>query len=84
MPGNCSSPYDLKLNVSYDWPVYVNPGILFLLYISLAIVLKKGCHETTNQVSYLHLNHILHRLKQLYILEKYKKKVTFIFISFSI
>uniref|UniRef100_A0A674P3D5 Piezo type mechanosensitive ion channel component 1 (Er blood group) n=1 Tax=Takifugu rubripes TaxID=31033 RepID=A0A674P3D5_TAKRU len=35
-PGNCSSPYDMTLNVSYEWPVYVSPGILFLLYITLA------------------------------------------------
>uniref|UniRef100_A0A674N3T1 Piezo type mechanosensitive ion channel component 1 (Er blood group) n=1 Tax=Takifugu rubripes TaxID=31033 RepID=A0A674N3T1_TAKRU len=39
-PGNCSSPYDMTLNVSYEWPVYVSPGILFLLYITLAAVLK--------------------------------------------
>ncbi|XP_057703388.1 piezo-type mechanosensitive ion channel component 1 isoform X1 [Corythoichthys intestinalis] len=48
-PGNCSSPYDFKLNAEYDWPVYVNPGILFLLYIISAVVLKTGCHGTLNQ-----------------------------------
>uniref|UniRef100_A0A8C1HI08 Piezo type mechanosensitive ion channel component 1 (Er blood group) n=1 Tax=Cyprinus carpio carpio TaxID=630221 RepID=A0A8C1HI08_CYPCA len=38
-PGNCSS-FDINLNTQHDWPVYVNPGILFLLYISVTIVLK--------------------------------------------
>ncbi|XP_034538347.1 piezo-type mechanosensitive ion channel component 1 [Notolabrus celidotus] len=47
--GNCSSPYDLNLNTDHDWPVYVNPGILFLLYITVATVLKTGCHGTPNQ-----------------------------------
>ncbi|KAG7468581.1 hypothetical protein MATL_G00144490 [Megalops atlanticus] len=41
-PSNCSSSYDLILNTEHDWPVYVNPGILFLLYITMAIVLKMG------------------------------------------
>uniref|UniRef100_A0A4W6C4T2 Piezo type mechanosensitive ion channel component 1 (Er blood group) n=1 Tax=Lates calcarifer TaxID=8187 RepID=A0A4W6C4T2_LATCA len=49
IPGNCSSPYDLNLNDSHDWPIYVNPGILFLLYITIATVLKTGCHGTPNQ-----------------------------------
>ncbi|XP_035273353.1 piezo-type mechanosensitive ion channel component 1 isoform X2 [Anguilla anguilla] len=46
--GNCSSSstsYDLILNMKHDWPVYVNPGILFLLYIAVAIVVKMGCPE---------------------------------------
>uniref|UniRef100_G3NCT7 Piezo type mechanosensitive ion channel component 1 (Er blood group) n=1 Tax=Gasterosteus aculeatus aculeatus TaxID=481459 RepID=G3NCT7_GASAC len=51
IPGNCSSPYDLNLNADHDWPVYVNPGILFLLYITIVTVLKTGCRETPNQVS---------------------------------
>ncbi len=38
-PGNCSS-FDINLNMQHDWPVYVNPGIIFLLYISVTIVLK--------------------------------------------
>ncbi|KAE8280232.1 Piezo-type mechanosensitive ion channel component 1 [Larimichthys crocea] len=49
IPGNCSSPYDLNLNADHDWPVYVNPGILFLLYITIATVLKTGCHGTSSQ-----------------------------------
>ncbi|KAM3605845.1 uncharacterized protein V6R79_005812 [Siganus canaliculatus] len=49
IPGNCSSPYDLNLNVDHDWPVYVNPGILFLLYLTIAILLKTGCHGAPNQ-----------------------------------
>uniref|UniRef100_A0A672MF10 Piezo type mechanosensitive ion channel component 1 (Er blood group) n=1 Tax=Sinocyclocheilus grahami TaxID=75366 RepID=A0A672MF10_SINGR len=35
-PGNCSS-FDININTQHDWPVYVNPGILFLLYISVTI-----------------------------------------------
>ncbi|KAK5853553.1 hypothetical protein PBY51_014695 [Eleginops maclovinus] len=50
IPGNCSSPYDLNLNADHDWPVYVNPGILLLLYITVATVLKTGYHGTSNQV----------------------------------
>uniref|UniRef100_A0A671WIF6 Piezo type mechanosensitive ion channel component 1 (Er blood group) n=1 Tax=Sparus aurata TaxID=8175 RepID=A0A671WIF6_SPAAU len=50
IPGNCSSPYELNLNTNHDWPVYVNPGILFLLYITIATVLKTGCHGTPSQV----------------------------------
>ncbi|XP_038593080.1 piezo-type mechanosensitive ion channel component 1 isoform X4 [Micropterus salmoides] len=49
IPGNCSSPYDLNLNADHDWPVYVNPGILFLLYITIATVIKTGCHGAPNQ-----------------------------------
>ncbi|KAK2922149.1 piezo-type mechanosensitive ion channel component 1 isoform X2 [Channa argus] len=50
IPGNCSSSYGLNLNDNHDWPVYVNPGILFLLYITIATVLKTGCHGTPKQV----------------------------------
>uniref|UniRef100_A0A665TYV2 Uncharacterized protein n=1 Tax=Echeneis naucrates TaxID=173247 RepID=A0A665TYV2_ECHNA len=51
IPGNCSSPYDFTLNVNHDWPVYVNPGILFLLYITIITVLKTGCHGPPYEVS---------------------------------
>nr|XP_020463203.1 piezo-type mechanosensitive ion channel component 1 isoform X2 [Monopterus albus] len=51
IPGNCSLPYDLSLNDNHDWPVYVNPGILFLLYMTIAIILKTGRHGTPNQVT---------------------------------
>ncbi|XP_063044770.1 piezo-type mechanosensitive ion channel component 1 [Engraulis encrasicolus] len=46
--GNCSSPStsDLILNTAHDWPVYVNPGILLLLYITVAIVLKISSHSS--------------------------------------
>ncbi|KAI3362908.1 hypothetical protein L3Q82_011502, partial [Scortum barcoo] len=50
IPGNCSSPYDLNLNADHDWPVYANPGILFLLYITITTVIKTGCHGTPNQL----------------------------------
>ncbi|KAL2088481.1 hypothetical protein ACEWY4_015380 [Coilia grayii] len=46
--GNCSSSSssDLILNTEHDWPVYVNPGILLLLYITVAIVLKISSHSS--------------------------------------
>lgn len=42
VPGNCSAPYELSLNPDHDWPVYANPGVLFLLYVTITIVLKTG------------------------------------------
>uniref|UniRef100_A0A8C2ZCS2 Piezo type mechanosensitive ion channel component 1 (Er blood group) n=1 Tax=Cyclopterus lumpus TaxID=8103 RepID=A0A8C2ZCS2_CYCLU len=69
IPGNCSSPYDLNLNADHDWPVYVNPGILFLLYITLATVLKTGYHATSNQVTSLPV----HRYDVVNIIDKAAK-----------
>ncbi|MCJ8747419.1 hypothetical protein PDJAM_G00153320 [Pangasius djambal] len=44
-PFNCSSHSDdLIFNTQHDWPVYVNPGILFLLYITVVTVLKISSH----------------------------------------
>ncbi|XP_055018748.1 piezo-type mechanosensitive ion channel component 1 isoform X2 [Boleophthalmus pectinirostris] len=40
--GNCSSPFELSLNSNHDWPVYANPGVLFLLYVTITTVLKSG------------------------------------------
>ncbi|KAG7283179.1 hypothetical protein CRUP_000541 [Coryphaenoides rupestris] len=48
--GNCSAPSDLIVNLNYDWPVYVNPGILLLLYITVAVVLKTSSHRTPDKV----------------------------------
>ncbi|CAL1577738.1 unnamed protein product [Knipowitschia caucasica] len=42
IPGNCSSPFELRLNSEHDWPVYANPGVLFLLYVTITTVLKTG------------------------------------------
>lgn len=50
IPGNCSSPYVLSLNPNYDWPVYANQGVLFLLYVTIAIVLKTGYIRTPNKM----------------------------------
>ncbi|XP_042294313.1 piezo-type mechanosensitive ion channel component 1 isoform X2 [Sceloporus undulatus] len=36
----CSKPNALLLNLSLPWPVYVNPGILLLLYYVLATLVK--------------------------------------------
>ncbi|KAM8985686.1 piezo-type mechanosensitive ion channel component 1 isoform 2-T2 [Ara ararauna] len=37
---NCSKPNVLELNTSHPWPVYANPGILFLLYFTMATLMK--------------------------------------------
>ncbi|XP_050834889.1 piezo-type mechanosensitive ion channel component 1 isoform X2 [Serinus canaria] len=37
---NCSQPNILDLNNSHPWPVYANPGILLLLYYTLATLVK--------------------------------------------
>ncbi|XP_054882093.1 piezo-type mechanosensitive ion channel component 1 isoform X2 [Poeciliopsis prolifica] len=50
IPGNCSMPDDLILNHSHDWPVYVNPGILLVLYVTVAAVIKSGLHAASNQL----------------------------------
>uniref|UniRef100_A0A3P9K8U7 Piezo-type mechanosensitive ion channel component 1 n=1 Tax=Oryzias latipes TaxID=8090 RepID=A0A3P9K8U7_ORYLA len=42
VPGNCSLPDELILNTNHDWPVYVNPGILLLLYVTVVAVLRSG------------------------------------------
>ncbi|XP_069871871.1 piezo-type mechanosensitive ion channel component 1-like [Dipodomys merriami] len=39
-PTNCSSPNALVLNTSHDWPDYVSPGILLLLYYTVTSLLK--------------------------------------------
>ncbi|XP_027702292.1 piezo-type mechanosensitive ion channel component 1 isoform X2 [Vombatus ursinus] len=36
---NCTNPNALVLNTSHDWPVYVNPGVLLLLYYTVALLL---------------------------------------------
>ncbi|CAM4623176.1 unnamed protein product [Lepidochelys olivacea] len=40
LPLNCSNPNALLLNTSHPWPVYVNPGVLLLLYFTVASLLK--------------------------------------------
>lgn len=37
---NCSRPNALQLNTDHPWPVYANPGILLLLYYTVATLLK--------------------------------------------
>ncbi|XP_030060451.1 piezo-type mechanosensitive ion channel component 1 [Microcaecilia unicolor] len=37
---NCTSQDELILNVNHEWPVYVNPGILLLLYLTITSLLK--------------------------------------------
>uniref|UniRef100_A0A8C9T6L6 Piezo type mechanosensitive ion channel component 1 (Er blood group) n=1 Tax=Scleropages formosus TaxID=113540 RepID=A0A8C9T6L6_SCLFO len=51
MPSNCSSTsYDLIVNTEHNWPVYANPGILLLLYITMATVLKMGSLLSSEEV----------------------------------
>ncbi|XP_044126440.1 piezo-type mechanosensitive ion channel component 1 isoform X1 [Bufo gargarizans] len=48
---NCTgSVDDLVLNQNHDWPVYVNPGILLLLYYSLIYLLKLKNPSTEKKV----------------------------------
>uniref|UniRef100_A0A8D3EDY2 Piezo type mechanosensitive ion channel component 1 (Er blood group) n=1 Tax=Scophthalmus maximus TaxID=52904 RepID=A0A8D3EDY2_SCOMX len=80
IPGNCSSPYELNLNADYDWPVYVNPGILFLLYITIVTVLKTGRHGTPNQVTcYLFITSVLFRVVQVWSIT-YHSWLTFVLL----
>ena len=37
---NCSRPNALVLNTGHSWPVYANPGILLLLYYTVATLVK--------------------------------------------
>lgn len=47
---NCSSSNTLVLNTSHDWPVYVSPGILLLLYYTATSLLKLRTHRHPDQV----------------------------------
>uniref|UniRef100_A0A672MF03 Piezo type mechanosensitive ion channel component 1 (Er blood group) n=1 Tax=Sinocyclocheilus grahami TaxID=75366 RepID=A0A672MF03_SINGR len=70
-PGNCSS-FDININTQHDWPVYVNPGILFLLYISVTIVLKINSYSlghTDKVLSHTHLEDASSPLICMYISE---------------
>ncbi|XP_034644033.1 piezo-type mechanosensitive ion channel component 1-like [Trachemys scripta elegans] len=40
LPLNCTNPNALLLNTSHPWPVYVNPGVLLVLYFTVASLLK--------------------------------------------
>ncbi|XP_045438554.1 piezo-type mechanosensitive ion channel component 1 isoform X4 [Pipistrellus kuhlii] len=46
---NCSSSNALVLNTSHDWPVYVSPGILLLLYYTVISLLKLRTHHPPGQ-----------------------------------
>ncbi|XP_064129728.1 piezo-type mechanosensitive ion channel component 1 isoform X4 [Loxodonta africana] len=39
-PTNCSSPNVLELHIGHDWPIYVSPGLLLLLYGTVTLLLK--------------------------------------------
>ncbi|XP_027473901.2 piezo-type mechanosensitive ion channel component 1 isoform X5 [Zalophus californianus] len=46
---NCSSPNVLVLDTSHDWPIYVSPGVLLLLYYTVTSLLKLRTHQPLNQ-----------------------------------
>ncbi|XP_072492429.1 piezo-type mechanosensitive ion channel component 1 isoform X2 [Notamacropus eugenii] len=48
-PLNCSNPNALVLNTSHDWPVYVNPGVLLLLYYTVALLLTLRRLDSSGQ-----------------------------------
>uniref|UniRef100_H0XWC8 Piezo type mechanosensitive ion channel component 1 (Er blood group) n=1 Tax=Otolemur garnettii TaxID=30611 RepID=H0XWC8_OTOGA len=48
-PSNCSSPNALTLNTSHDWPVYVSPGVLLLLYYTVTSLLKLHRPDPSSQ-----------------------------------
>ncbi|KAM4833463.1 LOW QUALITY PROTEIN: piezo-type mechanosensitive ion channel component 1 [Thomomys bottae] len=48
-PTNCSSPNALALNTSHDWPVYVSPGVVLLLYYVVISLLKLRRHRPSHQ-----------------------------------
>jgi len=47
---NCSHPNVLVLDTSHDWPVYVSPGVLLLLYYTVTSLLKLRTHQPLDQV----------------------------------
>ncbi|XP_053843044.1 piezo-type mechanosensitive ion channel component 1 isoform X1 [Vidua macroura] len=48
---NCSQPNTLELNDSYPWFVYANPGILLLLYYTVATLVKLRWRDTKRTVA---------------------------------
>ncbi|XP_074057317.1 piezo-type mechanosensitive ion channel component 1 isoform X2 [Macrotis lagotis] len=46
---NCSNPNALVLNTNHDWPVYANPGVLLLLYYTVALLLTLRRLDSSNQ-----------------------------------
>uniref|UniRef100_A0A2K5DXX7 Piezo type mechanosensitive ion channel component 1 (Er blood group) n=1 Tax=Aotus nancymaae TaxID=37293 RepID=A0A2K5DXX7_AOTNA len=48
-PTNCSSPHELVLNTSLDWPTYASPGVLLLLCYATASLRKLRAHHPSSQ-----------------------------------
>ncbi|KAM9192088.1 piezo-type mechanosensitive ion channel component 1 isoform 2-T2 [Dugong dugon] len=48
-PTNCSSPNVLELHTGHDWPIYVSPGLLLLLYSTVTSLLKLRGHPQPTQ-----------------------------------
>ncbi|XP_066205386.1 piezo-type mechanosensitive ion channel component 1 isoform X1 [Saccopteryx leptura] len=46
---NCSSSNVLVLNTNHNWPVYVSPGVLLLLYYTVTSLLKLRTHHPPDQ-----------------------------------
>lgn len=49
--GNCSSHNALAVDTSHDWPVYVSPGLLLLLYYTVTSLLKLRARPPRGQAS---------------------------------
>uniref|UniRef100_A0A8C4XZG2 Piezo type mechanosensitive ion channel component 1 (Er blood group) n=1 Tax=Gopherus evgoodei TaxID=1825980 RepID=A0A8C4XZG2_9SAUR len=50
LPLNCTNPNALLLDTSHPWPVYVNPGVLLLLYFTVASLLKLRTLDSSERV----------------------------------
>ncbi|XP_041339408.1 piezo-type mechanosensitive ion channel component 1 isoform X4 [Pyrgilauda ruficollis] len=48
---NCSQPNTLDLNNSHPWPVYANPGVLLLLYYTVATLVKLRWRDAKRTVA---------------------------------
>lgn len=51
LPGGCTQPNKLLLDLNHPWPVYANPGILLLLSYVLATLVKLRRLRSSKQVS---------------------------------
>uniref|UniRef100_A0A8C0GB29 Piezo type mechanosensitive ion channel component 1 (Er blood group) n=1 Tax=Chelonoidis abingdonii TaxID=106734 RepID=A0A8C0GB29_CHEAB len=50
LPLNCTNPHALLLDTSHPWPVYMNPGVLLLLYFTVASLLKLRKLDSSERV----------------------------------
>ncbi|XP_043937510.1 piezo-type mechanosensitive ion channel component 1 [Protopterus annectens] len=53
IPSNCTKANKLILNENHEWPVYVNPGILLLLYFTVTSLLKMRNSDSSESIKKL-------------------------------